>query len=710
MSFRFPDLDKSEWQKVQQEMKSRRQEYYTAVLLPAVPDDLRNKITETCTNSDEALLRAIKRVIKGGGSLKLKFVIMNFPHRYFNLDQAVYEYIRSYNRNFVEEQVFPILKSEIKRRLESSNTTSIAYAFKIRNKNIKTTDFDGTWNLVVNRLVKKDTYNLEKYIRQLLQKVRRFIDNLPEYQAPEIPVDKFDAQAIINAYRFFKFAFANLSPQARIEKGEVPNSIFRMFFNDVKRILDLRFLLYFTIPAYVSAVLSGNEARKKSLEQIGIPEKISKLKQSEMTLLQEETKEYQNYFVFDCKFKERTFLEIYHELSSNEKMDASYFFFSQPLAAKNIRNAYVFLLDYMKRQNIPYPEFLAGYHAQCNIPSRIFEIIGLKAKDIIGLRERYFDVMPRIGNRILKKLTSISDAPEFMRGLNLTLDDYDELYPYLSRFTDYGVLDPGKYDYVRGLKDRAKSRITNQIFFNSTMLDPDLRDRDIKNILKLRKYLSKERSRSKFEQGDAVPLIVFHKFGVPIGDFSSLNNAVSDDLFTKEMPHFYFDKNILFDFADYVVFKKTSEINSVTLVYAVIRGEIKGTISTSCIAFIYNHLRWRLARPQSEGGMGYSEEQAENEAAQFTETYFLQPETPWNITTVDDKLLREAAKRRKLKNLSLEDAIEDSIFAYSSTQVGGPTIFITRDRDFENGVHPVDAVQSHRQVITKIIRRDQPFV
>ncbi len=79
----------------------------------------------------------------------------------------------------------------------------------------------------------------------------------------------------------------------------------------------------------------------------------------------------------------------------------------------------------------------------------------------------------------------------------------------------------------------------------------------------------------------------------------------------NDRPHLYLDKNVLFDHADNAVFGSVGQSASVAIVERVMKGDVRGAVSSDAIKSTYNHLRHRLARPVEEGGRAMPEDEAE---------------------------------------------------------------------------------------------------
>ena len=143
---------------------------------------------------------------------------------------------------------------------------------------------------------------------------------------------------------------------------------------------------------------------------------------------------------------------------------------------------------------------------------------------------------------------------------------------------------------------------------------------------------------------------------------------------------------MLFDYADSACFGSSGQAGSVELVKRVLSGEARASISTDAIKSTYNHVRHRLTRPTSEGGEDLPEDLAEAMAHEFVEKTFYGGGA-WRTVSLDSVAFGKIVSGRK--DLPLEDALEFQ--AYQSTRTGkaAPTMFVTRDEHFPEGVHPV---------------------
>jgi len=161
----------------------------------------------------------------------------------------------------------------------------------------------------------------------------------------------------------------------------------------------------------------------------------------------------------------------------------------------------------------------------------------------------------------------------------------------------------------------------------------------------------------------------------------------------NDRPHFYLDKNVLFDYADSAFFDSSGQAGSVELVKRVLAGEARASISTDAVKSTYNHVRHRLTRPATEGGRELPEDQAEALAHEFVEKTFYGGGA-WRIVSLDAVMFGKMVVSEE--ELSLEDALEFQAYQLTRAGKAGPTMFITRDEDFPEGVHPIRVAQEFR--------------
>ncbi|MCW8138121.1 MAG: hypothetical protein KIT58_04380 [Planctomycetota bacterium] len=127
------------------------------------------------------------------------------------------------------------------------------------------------------------------------------------------------------------------------------------------------------------------------------------------------------------------------------------------------------------------------------------------------------------------------------------------------------------------------------------------------------------------------------------------------------------------------------------IVDQVVRGGARASISADAVKTTYNHVRHRLARPRSEGGRGAEEHEAEARARDHVASTFLRG--AWRIVTLSATEFLDVA-RNPDPRLSLEDALEFKAYQVARSRRGGPSLFVTRDTDFPEGVHPNSVVRS----------------
>ncbi len=154
----------------------------------------------------------------------------------------------------------------------------------------------------------------------------------------------------------------------------------------------------------------------------------------------------------------------------------------------------------------------------------------------------------------------------------------------------------------------------------------------------------------------------------------------------NDRPHVYLDKNVLYDHADHEVFGAGGQEGSVLLVEGIRAGRVRGSVSLDGVKSVYSHVRYRMQRPVEEGGRGAGEAEADAHARAYVEATFYGGGA-WRFVTLDPSSFGRvvAAKDRKL---SLEDALEFQAYQQTRTGKAGPTMFVTRDTDFPEGVHP----------------------
>jgi len=160
----------------------------------------------------------------------------------------------------------------------------------------------------------------------------------------------------------------------------------------------------------------------------------------------------------------------------------------------------------------------------------------------------------------------------------------------------------------------------------------------------------------------------------------------------NDRPHYYLDKNVLYDHADHRVFGTSGQDASVTLVEAVRNGRVRACVSLDAVKSTYSHVRYRLQRPPEEGGRGLSEQESDSLARAYAKEVFYGGGA-WRFVHLDalgfGRLVVSSAGA-----LSLEDAMEFQTYQQERTGRAGPTMFVTRDTDFPEGVHPAHVVRA----------------
>lgn len=154
----------------------------------------------------------------------------------------------------------------------------------------------------------------------------------------------------------------------------------------------------------------------------------------------------------------------------------------------------------------------------------------------------------------------------------------------------------------------------------------------------------------------------------------------------NDRPHFYLDKNVLFDYADRSEFGTSGQAGSVVLVEQVMQGNARASVSTDAIKSTYNHVRHRLVRSKAEGGRELPEEEAEAAARELIQRTFYRGGA-WRVLSLDASTFRSVVSASRA-DLSVEDALEFQAYQLARAKKAGPTMFVTRDGHFPEGVHP----------------------
>lgn len=169
-----------------------------------------------------------------------------------------------------------------------------------------------------------------------------------------------------------------------------------------------------------------------------------------------------------------------------------------------------------------------------------------------------------------------------------------------------------------------------------------------------------------------------------------------------DIPHFYFDKNIVIRFAIYELFGTIPDSYSVALVDAVLKGKIRATVSLDCIRAVYSHLGHRFSRPSGEGGKELGEKEAEECAREYTGNLFFGRGGLWQFRSFDEHHFDLCAYKGRLPHFSLEDALELHLYALAK-QENRTLMFITADNhilEYGEAVHPEKAVKAYSNLIS----------
>ena len=144
---------------------------------------------------------------------------------------------------------------------------------------------------------------------------------------------------------------------------------------------------------------------------------------------------------------------------------------------------------------------------------------------------------------------------------------------------------------------------------------------------------------------------------------------------------------------DHMAFDSAGQAGSVRIVQHVMRGKVRASVSMDGIKSTYNHLRYRLTRPRGQGGLDMAEPEAERLAREHIARTFYGGGA-WRVITAASRDLK-ALIAEGTGELSLEDALEFQAYQSARAATAGPTMFVTRDKDFPEGVHPHHLAREH---------------
>ena len=171
-----------------------------------------------------------------------------------------------------------------------------------------------------------------------------------------------------------------------------------------------------------------------------------------------------------------------------------------------------------------------------------------------------------------------------------------------------------------------------------------------------------------------------------------------------DIPHWYLDKNVVIDFAMYEIFQESDHPDAIAIVKDVLERKVLATVSFDCIRALYSKLGHRLAWPTMEGGKGLPATEAEIRARAYTGQLFRQRGGLWHILPNDPRHHELCAAQGKLADLTLEDALEVSLFGIAQSEYGA-TQFVTSDRwilEKVTGMHPRDVRKRYETVLREI--------
>ena len=116
-------------------------------------------------------------------------------------------------------------------------------------------------------------------------------------------------------------------------------------------------------------------------------------------------------------------------------------------------------------------------------------------------------------------------------------------------------------------------------------------------------------------------------------------------------------------------------------------GDAWATVSLEAVKCVYTHVRYRLQRPPEEGGRGPPRRRRSGRPAPTW-----RPRSTgggaWRFVGLDAAGVRPPLRLDRRRRSALEDALEFQTYQRARTGRAGPTMFVTRDTDFPEGVHP----------------------
>lgn len=181
---------------------------------------------------------------------------------------------------------------------------------------------------------------------------------------------------------------------------------------------------------------------------------------------------------------------------------------------------------------------------------------------------------------------------------------------------------------------------------------------------------------------------------------SKIGLTATELMSVREVPHFYFDKNVVFRFAAHELFGTTPDPSSVKLVEAVLNRRIRATVSLDCLRAAYSYLGHRLKQTKSAGGKDMAPPEAEQTARKYVGELFYGRNGFWNFLPFTSEAFKACSFKGGLPNLTLEDALEVHLFGQTK-QKYGTWIFVTADGGIlqnGQGVHPEKVVKAYSDI------------
>jgi len=525
----------------------------------------------------------------------------------------------------------------------------------------------------------KATLKLVEYLKKKGIKVTK------KFQERFFPSEYFDVKgkaiSIKNAYFFLEhYNNGPITPMTRVFDIYIPSMIFKLFgLINAKQREQLKSIMFVVLPWYVELLLSKEKADVMRASSVDLPEYLKEIVIFELSLIWQYMEKYKDFGYLYQKVGRKTLVERVFQTERHEKQFLHFVIFDKSRPLRFFKNVYIYL-DKLLEKLGKRAEELSSLDFEY-VPSIIYGTFDYKRLKFSRIKYVLFDVIPKVCEHIKKNNTYPEDIPGYLLDKGLVLNDFCKLHEFTKQFLDYGKLTPR---YLKILKeDPIAASPLYIVLFGSFYFDPQLKERDKQNLREFLVSCTEEELQTLFKRKKLLQHIVPNLKANK--DIQAFINEEIEKINRYTAGHkiaVYFDKNVIFRFANNKVMGRSKDRHCQKLIEMVLDKKIIGVISSDCIKAVYGHLRYNLGKPEMDGGLQLKPVECELKSVEFVQKY-IYPKSPWKVAYYGENVVHNALLDKKHTSISTyEDRLEFYTFLESSRELEGPTIFVSNDSHF----------------------------